>query len=223
MKKGLTELVFILDRSGSMSGLEEDTIGGFNSMLLRQKAEGGDALVTTVLFDNNYELLHDRRDIKSINPISEKEYYVCGSTALLDAIGITINKTGKALSETDEDERPEKVMFVIITDGMENSSTEYTYGKIKEMIEHQKSKYSWDFIFLGANMDAVKTAASFGIGEDRATNFCCDSDGTKLNYKVVSEAVSSFRQGKNLDASWKSEIEKDFCKRGGKTLQSKKR
>ena len=214
MKQNLTELVFILDRSGSMSGLEKDTIGGFNSMLDRQKNESGEAFVTTVLFDNNYELLHDRRNIRNIKPITNKEYYVCGSTALLDAIGITINKVGKTLADIKEEQRPAKVMFVIITDGMENSSSEFTYGKIKEMIEHQKSKYSWDFIFLGANIDAIKTAASFGIGEDRATNFCCDSAGTQLNYKVVSEAVSNFRQGKKVDSSWKAEIEKDFSKRG---------
>ncbi len=218
MKKNLTELVLILDRSGSMSGLEQDTIGGFNSMVSRQKNESGEAFVTTVLFDNRYELLHDRKDIRNIKPITNKEYYVCGTTALLDAIGITINKTGKKLADIKEEERPDKVMFVIITDGMENSSSEFTYDKIKEMIEHQKSMYSWDFIFLGANIDAIKTAASFGIGEDRATNFCCDSTGTQLNYKVVSEAVSNFRQGKRVDASWKAEIEKDFNKRGKNKL-----
>lgn len=214
MKENLTELVFILDRSGSMSGLEEDTIGGFNSMLDKQKEEKGDAFVTTVLFDNKYELLHDRKDIKNIRPISKKEYYVRGTTALLDAIGIAINNIGQALSNTNDNQRPDKVMFVIITDGMENSSTEYSFDKVKEMIEHQKSKYSWDFIFLGANIDAVKTAASFGIAEDRATNFVSDSKGTELNYKVVSEAVSCFRQGKNVEADWKEEIEKDFEKRG---------
>lgn len=213
MKENLTELVFILDRSGSMSGLEEDTIGGFNSMLNKQKSEVGDAFVTTVLFDNDYELLHDRLNIKDIKPITNNEYYVRGSTALLDAIGITINKIGKTLSDTNEEDRSDKVIVVIITDGMENSSTEYSLSKIKEMIEHQKTKYSWDFMFLGANIDAVKTASSFGINADRAANFISDSEGTMLNYKVVSEAVSSFRQGKNLDANWKSEIEKDFSKR----------
>lgn len=214
MKQNITELVFILDRSGSMSGLEEDTIGGFNSMLKKQKDESGDAFVTTVLFDNNYELLHDRKNIKDIKTITRKEYYVRGSTALLDAIGITINNMRQTLFNLNEEQCPDKVMFVIITDGMENSSTEYSYRKIKEMIEHQKLKYSWDFMFLGANIDAVKTAASFGIGEDRATNFCSDSQGTKLNYKVVSEAVSCFRQGKTVDANWKAEIEKDYNKRG---------
>ena len=214
MKENSTELVFILDRSGSMSGLETDTIGGFNSMLEKQKKESGEAFVTTVLFDDKYELLHDRYDIKGVNLLTEKEYYVRGSTALLDAIGITINNIGKALSDTNEEDRPGKVLFVIITDGMENSSREFSYEKVKEMVEHQKSKYSWDFIFLGANIDAIKTANSFGISADMATNFVSDSVGTQLNYKIVSEVVSSFRKGKKVDKSWKDEIEKDYNKRG---------
>lgn len=214
MKENLTELVFILDRSGSMSGLETDTIGGFNSMLERQKKESGEAFVTTVLFDDKYEVLHDRYDIKGVNLLTEKEYYVRGSTALLDAIGITINNIGKALSDTKEEDRPGKVLFVIITDGMENSSREFSYEKVKKMVEHQKSKYAWDFIFLGANIDAIKTANSFGISADMATNFVSDSAGTQLNYKIVSEVVSSFRKGKNVDKSWKDEIEKDYKKRG---------
>lgn len=214
MKENLTELVFILDRSGSMSGLETDTIGGFNSMLEKQKKESGEAFVTTVLFDDKYELLHDRKDIKGINAITDEEYYVRGSTALLDAMGITINNIGKALSDTNEEERPAKVLFVIITDGMENSSREFSYEKIKEMVEHQKSKYAWDFIFLGANIDAIMTAGSFGISADMAANFVSDSAGTKLNYKVISEAVSSFRKCKKVDSSWKNEIEKDHKKRG---------
>lgn len=214
MKQNLTELVFILDRSGSMSGLEEDTIGGFNSMLEKQKNEVGEAFVTTVLFDNNYEILYDRMNIKDIKPMTRKEYYVGGSTALLDALGTTINNIGKTLSETKEETRPEKIMFVIITDGMENSSHEFNHKKIKNMIEHQKSKYSWDFIFLGANIDAVETASSFGINEDRAVNFISDSEGTELNYRVLSEAVSSFRQGNEVSKNWKNEIEKDFNKRG---------
>lgn len=214
MNENLTELVFILDRSGSMSGLERDTIGGFNSMLEKQKKESGEAFVTTVLFDDKYKLLHDRNDIKRVNAITEKEYYVRGSTALLDAIGITINNIGIALSDTNEEERPGKVLFVIITDGMENSSREFSYEKIKEMVEHQKSKYAWDFIFLGANIDAIMTAGSFGISADRAANFVSDSSGTQLNYRVVSEAVSCIRKGRNVDASWKNEIEKDYRKRG---------
>lgn len=214
MKFNLTELIFILDKSGSMSGLEGDTIGGFNSMLERQRKESGVAYVTTVLFDNNYELLHDRENIKTVKPISRKEYFVGGTTALLDAMGNTINNIGMALSNLVEEQRPEKVLFVIITDGMENSSCEFTHNKIKQMIEHQKSKYFWEFIFLGSNIDAIGTASSLGISEDKAVNFLCDSVGTELNYKVVSEAVSSFRQGNKVDASWKAEIEKDYNIRG---------
>lgn len=216
MKNNLTEMVFILDKSGSMSGLEQDTIGGFNSMLERQKKEEGEALVTTVLFDNNYELLHERMNIRNVNFISQREYYVGGSTALLDALGRTINRIGKSIQETSEQFRPGKVIFVIITDGMENSSKEFTFRKIKDMIEHQKSKYAWDFIFLGANIDAAETALNLGINEDRAANFCPDSEGTMLNYKVVSEAVSNFRKGNKVEADWKSEIETDYNKRGRK-------
>lgn len=216
MKENLTELVFILDRSGSMSGLENDTIGGFNSMVDKQKKEKGEALVTTVLFDHEYEILHDRCSIHNMKSITGKEYFVRGSTALLDAIGLTINRIGNLLSQEEEDERPSKVVFVIITDGMENSSSEFSYNKIKKMIEHQKTKYSWDFMFLGANIDAIQTASRFGINEDRAVNFVSDSEGTKLNYKVVSEAVSAFRQGKNVEAGWKHEIQQDYEKRNKK-------
>ena len=171
MKKGLTELVFILDKSGSMCGLEADTIGGFNSMLRKQKAIEGECRITTVLFDNNYELLHDRIDIKAVSPITEKEYQVGGSTALLDAIGKTINKIVNAQKHTAKEYRAEKVMFVIITDGEENSSREYSAECIRQMIEYQKTHYGWEFIFLGANIDAIKTAVYFGISPDRAQNY----------------------------------------------------
>ena len=190
MKKGLTELVFILDRSGSMSGLESDTIGGYNAMLEKQKEEAGEAVITTVLFDDKYELIHDRINLRGIEPITEKEYYVRGNTALLDAIGKTINKIGNVQKRTAEDERAEQVMVVITTDGMENASREFGYEKIRSMIERQKSKYGWEFIFLGANIDAVGTAERFGIDKDRAANFNADSEGTLLNYEVISEAVS---------------------------------
>lgn len=170
MKKGLTELVFILDKSGSMSGLETDTIGGYNSMLAKQQAVEGECRITTVLFDNNYELLHDRIDIRAVSPISEKEYQIGGSTALLDAIGRTIHKIGNAQKHTANEYRAEKVMLVIITDGEENSSREYSAKRIKQMIERQKSRYEWEFIFLGANIDAVETAGRFGISADRAQN-----------------------------------------------------
>lgn len=216
MKKGLTELVFILDRSGSMSGLESDTIGGYNAMLEKQKKEPGEAVITTVLFDDRYELLHDRINLRGIAPITDKEYYVRGYTALLDAIGRTINKIGNVQKHTAEDERAEHVLFVITTDGMENSSREFSYEKIRQMIEHQKSKYGWEFIFLGANIDAIATAERFGIGQDRATNYHADSEGTLLNYEVIGETVSHLRASRPISENWKDRIEEDFKKRGGR-------
>jgi len=216
MKKGLTELIFILDRSGSMSGLESDTIGGYNAMLEKQKKEPGEAVITTVLFDDKYELLHDRINIRGIEPITEKEYYVRGTTALLDAVGRTISKIVNVQKHTVEDERAENVMFVITTDGMENASREYSYEKIRQMIEHQKSKYGWEFIFLGANIDAVDTAERFGIGQDRAVNYNADSEGTLLNYEVISETVSNLRACCEISEDWKDRIEEDFKKRGGR-------
>ena len=210
MKKGLTELVFVLDRSGSMGGLESDTIGGFNSVLTKQKAEMGEANITTVLFDDKYELLHDRFNLHKIKPITEKEYYVRGTTALLDAIGKTIHKMGNIQKYAADDERAEKVMFVIITDGMENASVEYSYDQIKKMIKRQKKKYGWEFIFLGANFDAMETAGRFGIGKDRAANYHADSEGTMLNYEVISETVSMVRSKRTIDDQWKDRIDKDY-------------
>lgn len=216
MKKGLTELVFILDKSGSMGGLETDTIGGYNSMLAKQQAVEGECHITTVLFDNNYELLHDRIDIKAVSPITEKEYQVGGSTALLDAIGRTIHKIGNAQKHTADDYRAEKVMFVIITDGEENSSREYSAEKIKAQIERQKTKYGWEFIFLGANIDAVETASRFGISADRAQNYHADNQGVELNFRVMSEAVATFRECDAMPEGWNDEIQKDYKRRGGK-------
>ena len=215
MKKGLTELVFILDKSGSMSGLEADTIGGYNSMLEKQQAVDGECHITTVLFDNNYELLHDRIDIKVVSAITEKEYAVGGSTALLDAIGMTIHKIGNAQKHTADDYRAEKVMFVIITDGEENSSREYSAEKVKMQIERQKAKYGWEFIFLGANIDAVQTAGRFGIGPDRAIDYLADSEGTELNFKVMASAVATFREAGTVDEACFEEIRKDVKRRGG--------
>lgn len=216
MKTNLTELVFILDRSGSMSGLEADTIGGFNALLKKQQEGPGEAFVTTVLFDNNCELLHDRINIKGIRPITEKEYYVGGSTALLDAIGKTIHKISNVQRNTSDELRADKVMFVITTDGQENASCEYTYQKVREMVEWQKTRYGWEFIFLGANIDAVGTAAGLGISADRAANFHADSQGTQLNYQVVSDAVSELRACREINDSWKASIDKDFKSRGKK-------
>jgi len=218
MKTNFTELVFILDRSGSMGGLESDTIGGFNSMLAKQQAEPGECRITTVLFDNQYEVLHDRIDIKAVSPITDKEYYVRGNTALLDAIGTSINKIGGVQKNTTEDYRAEKVLFVITTDGMENASREFGYDKIKSMIEHQKSKYSWEFIFLGANIDAIDVAKRFGVARNRAQSFHNDSEGIALNYKAISEAVCCFRAapaGASISDDWSAKVDADYKKRKG--------
>ncbi len=213
MNQNLTELVFILDKSGSMSGLESDTIGGFNSMLQKQQAVEGDCLITTVLFDNDYELLHDRTDIRAIKPITEKEYFIGGSTALLDAMGKTINKIAKAQRHTAEDYRPGKVLFVIITDGEENSSREYTAKNVKALVEQKKTEDSWEFIFMGANIDAVETAQSFGIAKDRAVDYLADSDGTELNYAVVNKVVHSLRSFGSIAPDAFNEINEDVKKR----------
>jgi uncharacterized protein YegL len=213
MKRNKTELVFILDKSGSMAGLEEDTIGGFNAMLKKQQKAEGEAFVTTVLFDHGYELLHDRIHIKGISPITEKDYEVGGTTALLDAIGFSIQKMINVQKRTSDDERAEKVLFVITTDGMENASTEYTADKIKKMVQHQKQKFGWDFMFLGANINAISTATKFGIDEDFAVDYHADCEGTQLNYEAVNEAVMNLRSGKNIDRSWKAGIERDYKRR----------
>jgi len=215
-KTTITELVYILDRSGSMSGLETDTIGGYNGMLKKQKAEPGTAFVTTVLFDDSYELLHDRVNIRELSPITEKEYFVRGSTALLDAVGNTISRIGNDQKHADEARRADKVMIVIITDGMENASREYTYHRIMDMIDRQKSRYGWEFLFLGANIDAVATAAKFGISSDRAANYHSDSKGTQLNYNAINDFASNLRSGRSNDASWKKSIDEDYKKRNNK-------
>ncbi len=214
MKKNLTELVFILDKSGSMSGLEKDTIGGYNAMLQKQKAVEGDCVITTVLFDHRYELLHDRIDIRAVRPITEREYYVGGSTALLDAIGKTIHKIGTAQKNTAEEYRAEKVMFVIITDGAENASREYTAERVRKQIEHQKERYDWEFIFLGANIDAVETAGRFGIRADRAVDYVPDGAGTMLNFQMMSETVASFRECGAIPTACLDSIRRDMKKRG---------
>ena len=212
MKKGVTELVFILDRSGSMAGLEKDTIGGYNAMLSKQKEVDGECRITTVLFDNKYKLLHDRIEIQAVNLMTKKEYSVRGMTALLDAMGNTIHKIDNAIKHTADDFRPENVLFVIITDGEENSSKEYSASKIKDLVEQQK-KAGWEFIFLGANIDAVSTASHFGISADNAQDYHADSEGVQLNFKTVSDSVSTLRRTSKLAKDWKQEIEKNFKKR----------
>ena len=221
MKKGLTEIVFILDRSGSMSGLENDTIGGYNSMIAKQKTEEGEAIISTVLFDNETEVLHDRVSLDKIEPITEKEYYVRGSTALLDAVGGAIHHIGNVHKYARAEDVPEKTLFIITTDGMENSSRQYSYDKVKKMVERQKEKYGWEFIFLGANIDAVSVANKFGVDRSRAVTYECDSAGTALNYKMMSKMVSCARACKSsaeMGAAFDSEemladIRKDYEKR----------
>ena len=217
MKKNLSELVFILDRSGSMQGLEGDTIGGFNAMIEKQKKEHGEAFVSTVLFDDRSEVLHDRMKVSEIRPITEKEYYVRGCTALLDAVGGAIHHIGNIHKYARPEDVPEHTLFVITTDGMENASRRYSAQRVTEMIQRQKEKYGWEFLFLGANMDAVETAGHMGIAPDRAVNYHCDSEGTRLNYEVLSQAVSTVRCSAALDEHWKDAIEEDFRKRKKKT------
>lgn len=213
-KNNTTEMVFILDRSGSMHGLEKDTIGGFNSMLAKQKKEKGDAFVTTVLFDNEYKIIHDRLKIKNVPEMTGKDYQVRGSTALVDAIGKTIRHIANIHKYGRREDVPENTIFVIITDGMENASREFTSDEVKQMVEHEKQKYGWEFIFLGANIDAVETARHFGIDRDRAVNYNCDSVGTELNYEVVSDAVSQMRMCKPISENWSQRIDEDYKRRG---------
>lgn len=213
----MTELVFILDRSGSMSGLEKDTIGGFNSMLEKQRKEPGDAVVSTVLFDNEIEVIHDRVAIADVPNLTDEEYYVRGCTALLDAVGGAIHHIGNVHKYARREDVPEKTLFIITTDGLENASRRYTYDKVRHMIEHQKERYGWEFIFLGANIDAAAEARRFGIDETMAANYHCDEAGTALNYQVISEAITSVRASSApLSADWKKKIDADYKKRGGK-------
>jgi uncharacterized protein YegL len=215
MRKNLTEIVFILDRSGSMAGLEGDTIGGFNAMIEKQRREEGEALVSTILFDNESQVIHDRLTLDRVPVMTRREYYVRGCTALLDAVGGAIRHIANVHKYAREEDRPEKTIFVITTDGMENASRTYSAQKVRQMIQHQKEKYGWEFLFLGANIDAVGTAAGLGISEDRAVTFHCDSAGTTLNYEVVSDAIESVRCcSAPLSRDWKRRIDEDFKKRG---------
>ena len=213
MKKNLTELVFILDRSGSMAGLEDDTIGGFNAMIEKQKRGEGEVFVSTVLFDNVSEVLHDRVDIQRIAPMTREQYHVRGCTALLDAVGGAIHHIGNVHKYAREEDRPEKTLFVITTDGMENASRQYTYEGLKAMIRRQKEEYGWQFLFMGANIDAAKEAARFGIDRDHAADYHADHRGTAVIYEAMSEAVCAVRAGRPMSKEWKRRIEQDFAGR----------
>lgn len=217
MKKEITEVVFILDKSGSMSGLEKDTIGGYNSMLKEQQVLEGECNITTLLFDHEFELLHDRIDIKSVKPLTDKDYRVGGCTALLDAMGKTIKRVSKHQKQVEEESRADKVIFIIITDGEENSSRKYSVEKIKSMVEKKKLEPGWEFIFLGANIDAIKTASNFGISADCAQDFHPDKKGVKLNFTAMSGAITELRKNSVLSGKWKKEIKSDFENRDVKS------
>ena len=215
MKKGLTELIFILDRSGSMAGLEADTIGGFNAMIEKQKKEEGEVLVSTVLFDHECQVLYDRVPLDQMRSMTEKDYSVRGCTALLDAMGGAIKHIGNVHKYAREEDRPEKTLFVITTDGQENSSCKYSYNKVKKMVERQKSKYGWEFLFLGANIDAITEAGKFGIAANRAVRYKSDHKGTMLNYEVLDETITAYRMSACLEPKCLKRIQEDFEERKG--------
>lgn len=213
MKENLTELVFILDKSGSMHGLEADTIGGFNSLIEKQKKEDGKALVTTVLFDDKTEVIHDRVDLEYIRNMSSEQYVTGGTTALLDAVGGAVSHIRKIHKYIRPEDVPAKTLFIITTDGMENASRRFTYDKVKKLIKHQNEKYGWEFIFLGANIDAAETAVNMGISRDRAADYISDREGTALNYSVLSEVTSAIRSGIGVTPDWSKSISDDISRR----------
>ena len=214
MNNNLTEIVFILDRSGSMAGLEDDTIGGFNAMVEKQKKEQGEAVLSAVLFSDGSQVLYDRVDIQKVEPMTDLQYRVGGCTALLDAIGGAVHHIANVHKYAREEDRPGKTIFVITTDGMENASRAYTYDEVQRMVKHEQEKYGWEFLFLGANMDAISAARSFGIRADRAVRYRRDSAGTALNYSVVSETVARVRRRESIEPDWSAPIEADVKKRG---------
>lgn len=213
MKKELTEMVFILDRSGSMSGKEEDTIGGFNSLIEKQKKEDGECLVSVVLFDDKTEVLYDRVNIRELRPMTDKDYYTRGSTALLDALGGAIHHIGNVHKYARAEDVPAKTIFVVTTDGMENSSLFYTEEKVRYMVKTEQEKYGWEFLFLGANIDAVETAVNYGIKANRAVRYKCDEPGTALNFTVLSETIGRYRRTGRIDDTWCNTIKKDYEER----------
>lgn len=210
IKNNITELVFILDRSGSMAGLEKDTIGGFNSLIEKQKKEDGECYVSTVLFDGISEVIHDRVKLAEIKPMTEKEYFVRGCTALIDAIGGAIHHIANIHKYVRPEDVPEHTMFVITTDGMENASRIYSSDEVKAMIEKEKTEYGWEFLFIGANIDSVDTAKMYGIDPDRAVNYRADACGTSVLYETVANTVSRVRKRKTIDASWSKPISDDL-------------
>ena len=214
MNQNLSEIVFILDRSGSMAGLEADTIGGFNALIEKQKKEAGEAYVSVVLFANDSQVIYDRTDLRKIEPMTERQYFVGGCTALLDAIGGAVKHIANVHKYAREEDRPAKTIFVITTDGMENASRRFRPDEVKELVKRQQEKSGWEFLFLGANMDAIQTAGRFGIRPENAVRYECDEKGTALNYAVVSEAVCAVRSGRGVPKAWKAEIEKDYAERG---------
>lgn len=214
MKKGLTEIVFILDRSGSMASLTEDTIGGFNAMVEKQKLEPGEALVSTLLFNHECLVIHDRLPLNQVPAMTRRDYLPAGQTALLDAIGGALHHIGNIHKYAREEDVPERTLFVITTDGMENASRHYTGQKVRQMIQRQKDRYGWEFLFLGANIDAVETARRLNIDADRAVRFCGDREGVRLNYETLESAIRTVRSGRALGADWKRDIERDHQARG---------
>ena len=214
MKKNLTELVFILDRSGSMSGLESDTIGGYNSFLEKQKEEDGSCLVSTVLFNQHSKVIHDRVDLVKIEKMERKDYLASGTTALIDAMGDAIHHIKNVHKYIRKEDVPENTIFVIITDGLENASHKYSSDDVKKMVEQQKEK-GWEFLFLGANIDAVETARTYGIAEDRTSDYLCDEAGIEKNFDALSKSVKSFRACGKIEADWAAPIKEDYKKRKG--------
>ena len=214
MNRNLTEIVFILDRSGSMAGLESDTIGGFNAMVEKQKNQEGEAVLSAVLFSNYSTVIYDRTDIRKVEPLTESQYFVGGCTALLDAIGGAVHHIGNVHKYAREEDRPGKTVFVITTDGMENASRYYSYSEVQRMVKHEQEKYGWEFLFLGANMDAISAARSFGIREDRAVRYACDGAGTSLNYEVAGRTIAKVRSGEQIEEDWCADIAEDYERRG---------